>query len=54
MKDTQEVRDWLGGHNLAIEEEVFTTGSLALVLLQLAEGNMGGSMETLSNGIRMP
>jgi len=51
MKDTQEVRDWLEGHNLAIEE-VFTTGSLAFALLQLAEGNTGDTMETLINGIR--
>ncbi|KIK02007.1 hypothetical protein K443DRAFT_122095 [Laccaria amethystina LaAM-08-1] len=53
MKDMQEVRDWLEGHNLAIEEEVFTTGSLAFALLQLAEGNVGDSMETLINGIRV-
>ena len=52
MKDAQEARDWLEGHNLAIEEEVFTTGSLAFALLQLAEGNAGDSMETLINGIR--
>ena len=52
MKDAQEARDWLEGHNLVIEEEVFTMGSLAFALLQLAEGNAGDSMETLINGIR--
>jgi hypothetical protein len=52
MKDAQDARDWLEGHNLAIEEEVFTTGSLAFALLQLAEGNAGDSMEALINRIR--
>ena len=51
MKDVQEARD-LEGHNLSIEEEVFTMGSPAFTLLQLAEGNAGDSMETLINGIR--
>jgi len=50
MKEAQDARDWLEGHNLAIEEEVFTTGSLAFALLQLAEGNAGDSMEVLING----
>ena len=50
MKDAQDARDWLDGHNLMIEEEVFMTGSLAFALLQLAEGNAGDSMEVLING----
>jgi len=52
LKNAQEARDWLEARNLAIEDEVFTTGSLACALLQLAEGNAGDSMETLISGIR--
>lgn len=52
IKDAEEARNWLEGHSLAIEDEVFTTGSLAFALLQLTEGNVGDSMETLINGVR--
>jgi len=52
IKDTEEARNWLEGHSLAIEDEVFMTGSLAFALLQLVEGSAGDSMETLINGVR--
>ena len=52
LRNTQEARDWLEARNLAIEDEVFTTGSLACALLQLVEGNAGDSMETLISGTR--
>jgi len=52
LKNPQEARDWLEAHNLAIKDEVFTMGSLACTLLQLAEGNARDSMETLISGIR--
>ena len=52
LKNAQEARDWLEGHNLAIEDKVFTTGSLECALLQLAEGNAGDSMDMLISRIR--
>ena len=52
LKNVQEARDWLEARNLAIEDKVFTTGSLACALIQLVEGNAGDSMETLISGIR--
>ena len=52
LKNVQEARDWLEARNLAIEDEVFTMGSLACMLMQLVEGHAGDSMETLISGIR--